>query len=72
MALDGTHEVRKVGAPAMRPCTQNAWEAWRGLDDENKSVQNFVKRKGQATQNNPAACHPKDLQRKLVCFASMA
>ena len=48
------------------------WEAWRGLDDENKSVQNFVKRKGQATQNNPAACHPKDLQRKLVCFASMA
>ena len=36
------------------------------------SFKNLNQSNGQGTRSNPLACHPKDLQRKLLCFGSGA
>jgi hypothetical protein len=36
------------------------------------NFENFSKSNWQVTQSNPPACHPKELQRKLLCFESGA
>jgi hypothetical protein len=72
MALDGMHEVRKAGAPGMGPSTKRRG----GLEGLGKGAQTLEENKSkttlpkacQVTQSNPPACHPKDLQRKLLCF----
>ena len=46
-----------------------AWAKGAQTLEENNSKTTLPKA-CQVTQSNPPACHPKDLQRKLLCFES--
>ena len=81
MALDRLHKVWKAGAPGMGPYPKHKEAFWsrtgqrphkRRRKGKHFNFENFTKNNGQVTQNNPPACHPKELQRKLPCFASVA
>ena len=81
MALDGLHKVRKTGAPAVGPRKLPAQRTGRVVEEdwtetaqklrvgEKKQVNRYThcqNKNGQVTQNSPPACHPKELQRRLL------
>ena len=84
MALDRLHKVRKAAAPGMGPCPKRPKRTGRVLEQDSAetaqmleerkqiNITHMAKNNGRVTQNNPPACHPKELQRTHPCFASGA